>query len=280
MKLPSVRFTVRRMMVAIACVALILGSPARAGPIAAIHNCNWWEIKPYLNLILVPGLALVLARPPNRRAVAWAAILLDLLFLALWATARRPYLGSVLLGGEYSDDPFAAMEFWLCGGWISLSDAVDDTAWRLEWMGGGLLIDLVCLTVPLPLLALGLLLPVSGSFRVRRIAAIAASIALVWMRLYDWLIWPRMRARGRAPMPKDVMSFGTLDPEEAPALILDGWFRGEQDIGHVARLIGMGRWLEVVVLVLLLMYVTTRFIRAWSGTASRSTTVTGVTSDL
>jgi len=244
MRLPRVRFTVRTMMVAVAVVAVCLG-PRGIADIAARHH--WWGIKPYLNLLLVPALAAVLTRPAPRRPLIWAAAGTDLFFLALWAKARRPWTGGGFVGPEPPDDPTAYLTGWYHG-WGTWPDAARSLADAYGNPKGGLLVDLGCVTLPLLALAAIHATPV----RVRTVAA----IALVWVRLYDWLVWPRVWRAG-VTRPADVSTFGTVDPHGGPALILDAWYRGVLDPGQAARLVGAVRGLEVLVLVVLLVYLTT-----------------------
>jgi hypothetical protein len=263
MRLPYVQFTVRQMMVAVAIVALGCGSPAIVHDVAA--RFNWWQIKPYLNLVLVPLTAIVLVRPSPRRPLIWLVGLTDLFFLTLWLKARRPYQGEILLG-TWFDDPTVVVLSDLSGWWYygePFSFVANGIRFAYCDSNGGLLVDLTCLILLGTLLALLLIRPTTRPFR-----AFAAA-ALVWARLYDWLAYPRMRLREGWPVDPQI-SFGTLDPREAPCFILDAWFQGGKDIGQVAALIGLWRFLELVVLLLLLVHLARLVVSGGHGAGSRS----------
>lgn len=233
MRLPRIRFTIRWMMGAVIVVAAFFGLPALAS------QYNWWEVKPFLNLALFPILVVILSRSPPRRVEVSTAIFLDVFFLALWATARRPYTGTTLKG-LWFDDPIVELRAWASGG-LDFAQAFKQVVWTYSNSEGGLLADLACLVCPLLILAYLLVKPVWYPSR------LAISIILILGRISDWLIWPRMRT-DKSFMPEPSMSFGTLKEADAPISILSAWLRGDYSIGKTLGLLEAGRVLELVVL--------------------------------
>jgi hypothetical protein len=89
MRALRVQFTVRRLMIAVAVVAMGLWVPGWVRGLGSRYT--WWEIKPSLNVILFPGLALIVIRTERLRPLVWLTLLLDVFLVSLWVLAGGPH---------------------------------------------------------------------------------------------------------------------------------------------------------------------------------------------
>jgi hypothetical protein len=227
------RITIGQLMLGVAIAALGFA----VLPISARHS--WWEIKPFLNLVLLPMLALVFSLRSPRTSAIWAVMATDLFFLALWFLAQRPYAGPVLMG--YSiEDPIHSFEH----SYFTLEHSL---ARSLYWMAyfyydSGGVTDLAVLVLVLSLLAIVLRRPIPQSLRVVTVGLIGL------VKLYDCLALPRVR-------PYDPTAW--LNPAETPLRLIRLLLAGEQTSLEFWSNLGRVRPLEFVALVVVFVYLLT-----------------------
>ncbi len=227
------RITTGQMMLGVAIAALGFA----ALPVSARHT--WWEIKPFLNLVLLPILALVFSLRSPRTSAIWAVMATDLFFLALWFLARRPYAGPILMG-SWEENPIQSFEDTYSHSQHSLARSLNWMAYFYYASGG--VTDLAVLVLVLSILAIVLRRPIPRYFRL-------VSVGLIGLiKLYDCLALPRVR-------PYDFTAW--LNPAETPLRLIRSLLAGEQTRQEFWSNLGRVRPLEFVALVVVFVYLLT-----------------------
>ncbi len=233
MRLPKVRSTGGLMV-----FVMMTGLLTALLPLSWKHT--WWEIKPFINLILLPIMIALLTIPQQRLSLRGPAIIANAFLLLLWFFSRRPYPGSVLLG-SWPEEPIAVFRDNFLDNVYgrSLGLSISHTVYYYYRSGG--MVDLAFLTLTLGLSVLISIRPML------RLPSFVLSVILAVYRLIDWMIMPRVR-------PYDQWAW--LDPALTPFRLLRSLLAGNRTKAEFWSDLGRVRPLEFMALTLVFLYLT------------------------
>jgi len=227
------RFHLRSLMAAVGVIALLL--------VDFRVSYSWWAVRPLLYVVLIPLVTAILVHHHPPRSLIVFGVILSALLLLGWYELRRPSEW-ILVGGDDIDHVHDLLLY------ISSPTHYHNASSLFRWVRErGTLADVACLSASLLILLAMLVRAIS--FRTR--LGGATSLALV--ALYDWTTsktWGGTRSFANSI-------------EMIPWHLAGQWVRGETTFAAIASRVGFVGGLELFVLIVVFLCLTTVALRAF-----------------